>query len=112
MARGGAIESLTISQNRDSVLITDAAGTERHLVVDGKKYEIETPYGSTLTTKARWKKSRLIVKTVTERGELSETYELEPETGRLLVKVRMKMGGPIGTMTLNRVYDRSTASDS
>jgi len=36
---------------------------------------------------------------------MSETYELEAETGRLLVKTKTKGDGPMGGMTLRRVYD-------
>ena len=110
-ARGGgaerflALETLTIRQDGAELVIVDASDRSRSFTIDGEKRAVEMGIGGEATVVAKWKKERLVVATSTERGKISETYELETDSGRLVVTTKMKGEGPMGGMALRRVYD-------
>lgn len=109
--RFAALETLTILHDGAAIVIVDASDSSRTFTADGQERTVETDFGEAATVVARWKKERLVVEISNERGKISQTYELESETGRLVVKTKTKGEGPMGGMTLRRVYDSAEAAE-
>jgi hypothetical protein len=74
---------------------------------DGRKIKRDTGETRLVEVQARWKDTRVVVERETGRGKVRETFELAPDGKRLLVT--SKMDGPMGSVTIKRVYDRETS---
>lgn len=73
---------------------------------DGRKVKRDTGERGLVEVQAKWKDNRVVVERETGRGKATETFELAPDTRRLIVT--SKMGGPMGSVTIKRVYDPDT----
>ena len=98
-----ALSRLEITQEGNRLSIEDANGDVRTFVIDGESVDVETDRGF-LSVSAKIKKGTIVVETETSRGKIVETYSRDPEEGRLRVKMKMKSQGPMGNLTLERVY--------
>ena len=91
------------TQEGNRLSIEDANGDVRTFVLDGES-EVASDRGL-LSVRAKIEKGTIVVETETPRGKIVETYRLDPEEDRLRVRMKIKSEGPMGGLTLERVYD-------
>jgi hypothetical protein len=100
----GPAEELTIAQTPTEVAVEEKFGQTRRLHPDGKKYKTDN---GTSEIKASWKEGKLVVETKrASGGSVIETWELVPDSSRIIVNVKMEGGFGPG-VTLKRIYDRA-----
>jgi hypothetical protein len=110
--RGGRFErlqerfqTLTIAHAEPMLRVTYGDAREDTFYTDGRKVKREDEVGFA-EVRTRWKKARVVIERRTPRGQASETIELLPGAQRLVVVSKMP-AGPMGGLTLKRVYDRA-----
>lgn len=101
---GLGIDLLTISHINPEIRITYSTDREVVLTADGKKVKTETERGE-VTTTTKWKKDKLVVTKRTDRGKVVESYLVGARGQQLYVTVEMSGMGPMGSISLRRVYD-------
>jgi hypothetical protein len=96
-------EELTITHISPAVAMVEPDGLVRTLQPDGENYQVEHGEGE---VKTNWKGDRLAVETKTERGKMKETWSVDLETGRLVVKLEVEPGGGrMPKIEVQRVYE-------
>ena len=98
------LNRLEISHEGDRLSIEDANGEVRTFVLGAEPVDTETDRGR-VTVSARIKKDTIVVETETGRGKIVETFSREADGDRLRVKMKIKGEGPMGSLTLERIYD-------
>ena len=73
---------------------------------DDRKVKRDTGERGLVEVRAKWKDNRVVVERETGRGKATETFELSPDGRRLVVT--SKLNGPMGSVTIKRVYDPDT----
>jgi hypothetical protein len=106
-----AANELLITPTETEVVVMEKDGRMRVLHPDGKSRKSESGESE---VKARWDvdPARLVVETKSERGpRVTETYEAAADKTRMTLVLRLE-GGPMGTISLKRVYDPAEAKKS
>jgi len=98
------VDLLTIRHLDPEIRITYSTDREIVLTADGKKVKTETERGE-VSTKAKWKKDKLVVEKRTDRGKVVESYLVGARGQQLYVTVEMSGMGPMGSISFRRVYD-------
>ncbi len=99
-------EEMTISQAPSEIVMDELYGSRRTLHPNGKKLKTDNGRAE---IKSEWKDGKLQVETRSGWGrKIAETWELSA-TGSRLTAV-YKIDGPMGPLTLKRVYDREPAA--
>jgi hypothetical protein len=103
-----AANELLITPTETEVVVMEKDGRMRVFHPDGKSRKSESGESE---VKARWDAdpARLVVETKSERGpRVTETYEAAADKTRMTLVLRLE-GGPMGTISLKRVYDPAEA---
>ena len=105
-------ESLSINLEAPMLSMVLADDRRRSFRTDGNRTRKDTVDGK-LVTSAKFKKDgRLVVITSTDFGrEVTETFELLPETGQLSLTTELHPTAGMPAVTVRRVYDRVDADD-
>jgi hypothetical protein len=97
---------MTITQTRSEIVVMEQDGRLRTLHPDGKSYKAE---GGAVDVTTHWDAGRLVVETRSGRGpKLSETWSLDPGSGRLSITTAIEAPGGGSPVTIRSVYDRAS----
>lgn len=104
-------DRLTITSTETMVIVTTGEGRTTRLSPDGSKVKDES---TGIERRTRWEPGKLVSEVSgVMGGRVTETYAVQPETGRLEIVVAMqggdggRGGGPGGGGPRRRVYDRN-----
>lgn len=102
----------TLQIRHDEPALAVEYGDERGetFYTDGRRIKRDTGERELVEVRARWKDRRVVVERATRRGKLNETFALSPDGTRLVLVSRTQ--GPMGSMTLRRVYERDTRPEA
>ena len=103
------MRSLSIEYDAPALTVVDGAERGRIVYTDGRKVNRDYGEGRLVEVKARWKKGVLEIERKGERGTQRESYRLSDDGQQLLIKSKLQMGG-MGSMEIERVYDRAEGS--
>ncbi len=97
---------LLIRQDDSTVAISDAAGQMQTFYTDGRKVKEPLLTGPDLETSARWKDRRLTIERKQDKGgTLKETYDIDPNSKKLVLSIRMTSPTLLHALEFRRVYD-------
>ena len=104
------IQTLEITHLEPELSIVFADGSGRTIYNDGREFS-EDLEGGVLKTKGKWKNgAQLVLKSETANGaKITEIYELDGSSERLLVTVKMEGDGRRPDISFRRVYDAADA---
>lgn len=94
---------LTITYTEPVLRVTYGDERDDTFYTDGRTVKREDERGFA-EVRARWKDRRVVIERQTRRGKATETLERTSDGRRLLVTTRMS-AGPMGAMTIKRIYD-------
>jgi hypothetical protein len=98
---------LAVEVTDSTVVMRADLGVARPLFLDGRETVDTLGDLTPRSSKARWRKNRLEVERKVDRGgRLRETYWIDPDTGALVVDVRLE--GLPRKLELRRIYRRAT----
>ena len=104
--------SLTMTQDKDTLVITDAQGVRRTFRTNGKKDKQKFDAG-TVSSKTTWDGARLVTEyDLADGRKVTYTYSLVSTTRQLLIEESLQDGrsGSSATPTvIKRVYDPAAA---
>jgi hypothetical protein len=96
-------ERLTITETPTTIVITGADGRTTRLSPDGKKVKDEN---TNVERKTKWEGGRLVSEiNGLGRAKMTQTFSVEPETGRLRVIVQVDGAPSAQPRTITHVYD-------
>lgn len=108
----GGAEKLEILQHEPELTINETGDSDvvrtRTIYTDGRKAEQSGEFGGKAETKAKWKGNKLVVETKTERGKLTETYELASGVQQLYITTKIEDEHFPEPISFRRVYDRQS----
>lgn len=98
-----APERMTITRTESMVIITTQDGRTTRLATDNSKVKDES---TGIQRRTRWDGDRLVNEiTGAGRGKIIETYQVDPDSRRLVVSVQMDKGKESDGGPRRRVYD-------
>lgn len=104
-----APKGMTLTHTSAEIAVLEDDGRLRSLHPDGRTYRAE---GGSVEVKARWDGARLVVESTSpQRPKLTETWALDPASGKLTIDTSLKSPGR-ERLTVRRVYDREPPSAS
>jgi hypothetical protein len=110
--RGGSAMAtayrLVFAQSDSMLVITVPGNSIRRIRLDRRESADTTIDGRVVKLTTKLEETKLKVERESERSKISETYEMDRETGELVIKT--KVSGPRGSMSFKRVYVRAKDS--
>lgn len=101
-------ETLSINLEAPMLSMVLADDRRRSFRTDGKRTRKDTVDGKSVTSAKFKKDGRLVVITSTDFGrEVTETFELLPETGQLSLTTELHPVAGMPAVTVRRIYDRA-----
>jgi hypothetical protein len=108
-----APETVEIAQDGSVITIkqtTEADKTEvRSISPDGKPVKQESDSGAKQEVTAKWRGNKLVLETKTDRGRITETFELASDGRELNITTKVEDSRLPKAVSIKRVYDTAKA---